>query len=157
MQWSAICYTPSYPLALNEHVRCLGQIVGWLISSCSLTQLNPLLGFNLRLHLARWRVPNDHALKFWKEYDDTVFKLAHEKRGSWLQEHRTEDIQKLNADYFKPRFPVKKDGRVVDDLGDMTFEETVLHLLCLMCVAHEDCWLDLSLHNLMGDWPYHIT
>jgi enoyl reductase-like protein len=95
---------------------------------------------------------NNRALKLWKEYDDTVFKLAREKRGSWLQEHRTEVIQRLNADYFKPWFPAKKDGRVVDDLGDMTYEETVLRLVRLMYVAHEDRWLDLSLRNLTGDW-----
>jgi fatty acid synthase subunit alpha len=53
---------------------------------------------------------NNRALKFWKEYDDTVFKLAREKRGYWLQEHRAEVIQRLNADYFKPWFPAKKDG-----------------------------------------------
>ena len=150
---------PSYPLTLNEHARYLGQMVGWLISSHSLTQLNPLLGSNLRLHLARWCVPNNHALKYWKEYDDTVFKLAREKHGSWIQEHRDcmEVIQRLNANYFKPQFPAKKDGWVVDNLGDMALEETVLHLMCLMYVTHEDRWLDPSLHNLMGDWPYYIT
>jgi fatty acid synthase subunit alpha len=40
----------------------------------------------------------------------------------------------------------------VDDLGDLTYEETVLRLVHLMYVAHEDHWLDLSLRNLTGDW-----
>jgi len=75
---------------------------------------------------------NNRALRLWKEYDDTVFKLPREKRGAWLQEHRAEVIQRLNADYFKPRFPAKKDGRVVEDLGDVTYEETVLRLVRLM-------------------------
>jgi len=36
----------------------------------------------------------------------------------------------------------------------MTYEETVLRLMRLMYVAHEDRWLDLSqaLYNLTGDW-----
>jgi len=34
----------------------------------------------------------------------------------------------------------------------MTYEETVLRLIRLMYVAHEDRWLDLSLYNLTGDW-----
>jgi fatty acid synthase subunit alpha len=72
---------------------------------------------------------NNRVLRLWKEYDDTVFKLPREKRGGWLQEHRAEVIQRLNADYFKPWFPAKKDGRVVEDLGDMTCEETVLRLV----------------------------
>ncbi|KAF8271214.1 fatty acid synthase [Lactarius quietus] len=95
---------------------------------------------------------NNRALKLWKEYDDTVFKLPREKRGTWLQERRAEVIKRLNADYFKPWFPAKKDGRVVEDLGDMTYEETVLRLVRLMYVAHEERWLDLSLRNLTGDW-----
>ena len=85
-----------------------------------------------------------------------MFKLPHEKHGAWLQEHRAEVIRRLNADYFKPWFPAKKDGRVVEDLGDMTYEEIVLHLVCLMYVTHEDCWLDLSLRNLTGDWLCHV-
>jgi fatty acid synthase subunit alpha len=95
---------------------------------------------------------NNRALKLGKEYDDIAFKLACEKRGSWLQEHRAEVIQRLYADYFKPWFLAKEDGRVVDNLGVMTYEETVLRLVHLMYVAHEDRWLDLSLRNLTGDW-----
>ena len=59
-------------------------------------------------------------------------------RGAWLQEHRAEVIQRLNADYFKPWFPVKSYGWVLEDLGDMTYEETVLRLVRLMYVTHED-------------------
>jgi enoyl reductase-like protein len=99
---------------------------------------------------------NNRALKLWKEYDDTVFKLPREKRGAWLQEHRADVIMRLNADYFKPWFPAKKDGRVVEDLGDMTYEETVLRLVRLMYVSHEARWLDLSLRNLTGDWLRRI-
>ena len=48
---------------------------------------------------------NNRVLRLWKEYDDTVFKLPREKRGGWLQEHRAEVIQRLNADYFNLWFP----------------------------------------------------
>lgn len=47
-------------------------------------------------------------------------------------------IQRLNADYFEPWFPAKKDGRVMDDLGDVTYEETAFRLVRLMYVSHED-------------------
>ena len=80
-----------------------------------------------------------------------MFKLPCEKRGGWLQEHRAEVIQRLNADHFKLWFPAKKDGRVVEDLGDITYKETVLHVVRLMYVTHEERWLDLSLRNLAGD------
>lgn len=57
--------------------------------------------------------------------------------------------------YFKPWFPAKGDGRVVEDLGDRTYE-TVLRLIRLMYVTHEDRWLDLSLHNLTGDCLHRV-
>ena len=47
---------------------------------------------------------------------------------------------------------MKKYGWVLEDLGDMTYEETVLRLVRLMYVTHEDCWLNLSLRNLTGNW-----
>jgi len=59
-----------------------------------------------------------------------MFKLPHKKHGAWLQEHHAEVIQRLNVDYFKPWFLAKKDGQVVEDLGDMTYEQI---MLCLMC------------------------
>ena len=93
----------------------------------------------------------NNRLRLWNEYYDIVFNLPREKRGGWLQEHRAEIIQRLNADYFKPWFQVKKDGRVVEDLGDMTYEETVLRLVRLIYVTHEERWLNLSLRNLEGD------
>ena len=45
---------------------------------------------------------NNRALKLWKEYDDSVFKLTREKRGAWLQEHCADVFERLDADYFKP-------------------------------------------------------
>ena len=69
-----------------------------------------------------------------------MFKLPCEKHGAWLQEHRAEVIQRLNAGYFKPWFLTKKDNQIVEDLGDMTYEETVLRLVRLRYVTHRDHW-----------------
>ena len=92
------------------------------------------------------------GVKLWKEFDDTVFKLPKEKRVAWLKERRDEVIGKLNKDFSKPWFGWKKDGSIATDLGDMTYEETVLRMVRLMFVAHQKRWVDVSLRNLTGDW-----
>ncbi|TFK27788.1 fatty acid synthetase alpha subunit [Coprinopsis marcescibilis] len=92
------------------------------------------------------------AVKLWKEFDDTVFKLPKEKRVIWLKERRDEVIEKLNKDFAKPWFGWKKCGQVAKNLGDMTYEETVLRMVRLMFVAHQKRWVDVSLRNLTGDW-----
>ncbi|KAJ3886618.1 hypothetical protein GG344DRAFT_81530 [Lentinula edodes] len=95
------------------------------------------------------------AVKLWKEFDDTVFKLPKEKRSTWLLEHRDEVIEKLNKHFSKPWFGWKKDGSVAE-LRDMTYEETVLRMVRLMYVAHENRWVDISLRNFTGDWMRRI-
>ena len=92
------------------------------------------------------------AVKLWKEFDDTVFKLPRGKRTPWLAECRAEVIKKLNADFAKPWFGWKKDGSVAEDLGDMTYEEVTLRMVRLVVVEKEGRWIDLSLRNLTGDW-----
>jgi fatty acid synthase subunit alpha len=92
------------------------------------------------------------AVKLWKEFDDTIFKLPRDKREPWLKERRSEVIAKLNKDFQKPWFGCKKDGSVAEDIGDMTYEETALRMIRLMYVAHENRWVDISLRNLTGDW-----
>ncbi|EIW84299.1 fatty acid synthase [Coniophora puteana RWD-64-598 SS2] len=92
------------------------------------------------------------AVKLWKEFDDTVFKMPKDKRGPWLAERKAEIIEKLNANFAKPWFGWKKDGSVALDLGDMTYEEVTLRLIRLMYVSHESRWIDRSLRNLTGDW-----
>ncbi|KAF4614083.1 hypothetical protein D9613_007929 [Agrocybe pediades] len=92
------------------------------------------------------------AVKLWKEFDDTVFKMPKEKRATWLAERKEEIVGKLNRDFAKPWFGWKKDGSIALDLGDMTYEETVLRMVRLMFVAHQKRWVDLSLRNLVGDW-----
>jgi fatty acid synthase subunit alpha, fungi type len=99
---------------------------------------------------------NNHALRLWKGYDDSVSKLSHEERGTWPQERHAEVIKRLNADYFKPWFPVKKEGHVVEDLSDMTYKEVVHRLIWFMYVVHKGRWPDVSLHNLTGDWLHCV-
>ena len=76
------------------------------------------------------------AVKLWKEFDDTVFKLPKEKRELWLAERKEEIIGKLNKDFVKPWFGWKKDGSVAINISDMTYEETVLRMVRLMFVSH---------------------
>ncbi|KAG8997734.1 3-oxoacyl-[acyl-carrier-protein] synthase [Tulasnella sp. JGI-2019a] len=92
------------------------------------------------------------GVKLWKEFDDSVFKLPKEKRQAWLDQNRDSVISKLNKDFSKPWFGWKKDGSVVPDIGEMTYEEVVLRMIRLMYVSHEKRWVDISLRNLTGDW-----
>ncbi|KAF8314565.1 uncharacterized protein EI90DRAFT_430943 [Cantharellus anzutake] len=92
------------------------------------------------------------AVRLWKEFDNTVFKLPKEKRAAWLKRNEDSVIEKLNRDSNKPWFAQKKDGEVVRDLGDLTYEETVLRLVCLMYIEHQKRWIDLTLRNPLGDW-----
>jgi fatty acid synthase subunit alpha len=81
------------------------------------------------------------AVKLWKDFDDTVFKLPKGKRELWLAERREEIIGKLRKDFAKPWFGWKTDGSVGIDLSDMTYEETVLRMVRLMFVLHEKPWV----------------
>src|SRR5260370_4568350 len=89
------------------------------------------------------------AVKLWKEFDNTVFKLPKEKRATWLKQNEDSVIEKLNRDFNKPWFAQKKDGTIVMDLGDMTYEETVLRLVRLMYVAYKQRRIDITLRTLM--------
>lgn len=92
------------------------------------------------------------AVKLWKEFDDTVFKMPKDKRVAWLTERKTEIIEKLNKDFAKPWFGWKKGGDIALDLNDMTYEEVTLRLVRLMYVIHQSRWIDVTLRNLTGDW-----
>jgi len=96
------------------------------------------------------------GVKLWKEFDDTVFKMPKEKRVPWLNQNRDSVIAKLNKDFSKPWFAAKKDGAVVTDISDMTYEEVVLRMVRLMFVSHQSRWVDISLRNLTGDWLRRI-
>ncbi|KIO16925.1 hypothetical protein M407DRAFT_12583 [Tulasnella calospora MUT 4182] len=92
------------------------------------------------------------GVKLWKEFDNTVFNMPKEKRVAWLTQNRDSVIEKLNKDFSKPWFGWKKNGAVVPDIGDMTYEEVALRMIRLMYVSHENRWVDISLRNLTGDW-----
>lgn len=92
------------------------------------------------------------GVKLWKEFDDTVFKLPKDKRAAWLAQNKQSVIEKLNRDFAKPWFAQKKDGTVVEAIGEMTYEEVVLRMVRLMYVSHENRWVDISLRNLTGDF-----
>jgi len=96
------------------------------------------------------------GVALWKEFDNTVFAMPKDKRAAWLAERRAEIIEKLNKNFQKPWFGWKKDGTAAEDLGDMTYEETVLRMVRLTFVSHQNRWVDLSLRNLTGDWLRRI-
>jgi enoyl reductase-like protein len=78
------------------------------------------------------------GVKLWKGFDDTVFKLPKDKRAAWLAQNKKSAVEKLNRNFTKPCFAQKKDGTVVDDINEMTYEETVLRMIHLMFVSHEN-------------------
>ncbi|WVQ81978.1 hypothetical protein IAT38_004105 [Cryptococcus sp. DSM 104549] len=92
------------------------------------------------------------GVKLWREFDDTVFALAREKRAAWLENKKDYVIGRLNKDFNKPWFGEKADGTVVSDLGKMTYEEITRRMVRLMYVAKQERWVDVSLRNLVGDW-----
>ena len=92
-----------------------------------------------------------HGVKFWKESDDTVFKLPKEKCIQWLIEHRAEVIRKLNANFSKLWFGWKNGWIGCRGLGDTTYEEVTLRMVHLMFVGKEGRWINLSLRNLPSD------
>ncbi|KAH7093843.1 hypothetical protein BKA62DRAFT_761063 [Auriculariales sp. MPI-PUGE-AT-0066] len=92
------------------------------------------------------------GVKLWKELDDTVFALPKEKRAAWLKEKHDYIVKRLNADFQEPWFCSRKDGTVVREVGDMTYEDVARRLVRLMFVAHEGRWIDITLRNLVGDW-----
>ena len=92
------------------------------------------------------------GVKLWKDFDNTVFAMPNMKRAAWLAKHRAEIIGKLNEDFQKRWFGWKKDETAAEDLSDMTYEETVLRMVCLTYVSHQNRWVDLSLRNLTGTW-----
>ena len=91
------------------------------------------------------------AIKLFPEFDETVFKLVKDKHQVWLNANADSVIDKLNRNFAKPWFAQKKDGTVVKDLGDLTYEEMVVRLVCLMYVKRQSRWIDISLRNLLGD------
>ncbi|KAH9950013.1 fatty acid synthase [Amylocystis lapponica] len=82
------------------------------------------------------------------ELGEPIHKIAN--RAVKLWKHST--TRSSRCQRRSPWFGWKKDGSVVEDIADMTYEEVVTRMVRLMYVAHEERWVDLSLRNLTGDW-----
>ncbi|TPX39930.1 hypothetical protein SeMB42_g06180 [Synchytrium endobioticum] len=94
----------------------------------------------------------NRGILFWKELDEQVFSAPRgEKRAVAVAKRKDWIIQKLNADYQKPYFGRKADGRVAD-LHEMTYKEVAERMVELMYIRHQNRWLDVSLRNLTGDF-----
>ena len=57
---------------------------------------------------------------------------------TWLAEHRSDVIAKLNRDFNKPWFRWKKNDSVVEDIAEMTYKEVVLRMVRLLHVAQRE-------------------
>ncbi|KAM0752633.1 fatty acid synthase [Meredithblackwellia eburnea MCA 4105] len=91
------------------------------------------------------------GVKLWAEFDKVLFSLPKEKQLAWLASKKQYVIDRLNADFQKPWFGAKADGKTCD-LADMTYAEVNARLVRLMFVSHEKRWVDPTLRNLVGDW-----
>lgn len=87
---------------------------------------------------------------FWKELDETVFKLPRDKRLPWLLANKARIIARLNADAHKVWFGKNKAGQSVD-LAEMTYKEVLLRLAELLYVRHQKRWIDPTLRRLFFD------
>ncbi|KAJ3255887.1 3-oxoacyl-[acyl-carrier-protein] synthase [Boothiomyces macroporosus] len=96
------------------------------------------------------------GVKLWKEFDDKVFSLPKEKRVVWLNENKRYVIDRLNKDFQKPWFALKKDGTVPSDVAAMTYEEVALRMAQLMFVKHQKRWIHRSHRDLVGDFLIRI-
>ncbi|KAJ3124388.1 3-oxoacyl-[acyl-carrier-protein] synthase [Nowakowskiella sp. JEL0407] len=93
----------------------------------------------------------NRGIKFWKEIDDTILSLPREKRLPELIKKKDYLIQRLNADYQKPWFGRKQDGKVCD-LHEMTYKEVSDRMFELLYVSHQSRWLDVTLRDTVGDY-----
>ncbi|KAJ3414301.1 3-oxoacyl-[acyl-carrier-protein] synthase [Chytridiales sp. JEL 0842] len=93
----------------------------------------------------------NRGVMFWREMDDLIFSLPKEKRLPVLLKRKDEIIAKMNADFQKPWFGRKQDGRVCD-LHEMTYKEVSDRLLELLYVKHQSRWIDPTLRDTVADF-----
>ncbi|KAK8076212.1 beta subunit of fatty acid synthetase [Apiospora phragmitis] len=92
--------------------------------------------------------------QFWSEMDKTIFSLEKKKRGPILSAKRDYIIAKLNADFQRPWFGRKADGRSCD-VADMTYGEVCDRAVNLMFIGR--CrWIDPSYARFLADWILRI-
>ncbi|KAJ2630931.1 fatty acid synthase alpha subunit Lsd1 [Coemansia sp. RSA 1290] len=91
------------------------------------------------------------GVMFWKELDDTVFSLPRDKRLPALLAKKQYIIDRLNADFQKPWFGRKANGKTAD-LEEMTYAEVAQRLLQVLYISHQSRWIDVTMRNLVGDY-----
>ncbi|KAJ2481042.1 fatty acid synthase alpha subunit Lsd1 [Coemansia sp. RSA 2131] len=82
-----------------------------------------------------------------KDLNKWVFSQPLDKQPALLQTRKAEIISRLNADYMRPWFGLKRDGSFVD-LEDMTYAETIDRLVSLM--HQQGQWLHPSYRNFVA-------
>lgn len=88
---------------------------------------------------------------FWKELDETVFKLALAQRGEYLRQHRDRIIQRLNRDTHKVWFGRSEDGQPVD-VGQMTYRQVLSRLAELLYLEQSQRWIDPTYQELFYEF-----
>ena len=89
-------------------------------------------------------------VKFWKELDNTVFKLKKADMMDQLVERRDYIIDKLNKDCHKVWFGMDSTGAAVD-VDEMTYEELTRRVVELTFVKHQRRWIHDSFRTLTED------
>ncbi|KAJ3021482.1 3-oxoacyl-[acyl-carrier-protein] synthase [Thoreauomyces humboldtii] len=93
----------------------------------------------------------NRGVRLWREMDDDFFSLPREKRLVALLKKKDYVIERLNADFQKPWFGRKADGKAVD-LYEMTYHEVIVRMFELLYIKFQSRWLDPSLRDTFGDF-----
>ncbi|KAK7937721.1 uncharacterized protein PG986_014589 [Apiospora aurea] len=92
--------------------------------------------------------------QFWAEMDKAVFSLEKKKRGPILSAKKDYIVNRLNADFQRPWFGRKADGRSCD-VADMTYGEVCDRAVELMFVGRRR-WIDPSYAHFLAEWILRI-
>ncbi|KAK8109025.1 hypothetical protein PG984_014826 [Apiospora sp. TS-2023a] len=93
--------------------------------------------------------------QFWAEMDKTVFALEKKKRGPVLSAKKDYIVGRLNADFQRPWFGRKSDGRTCD-VTDMTYGEVCDRVVDLMFIGRRGSWIDPSYARFLAEWILRI-
>ncbi|KAI9088332.1 hypothetical protein DFS34DRAFT_701418 [Phlyctochytrium arcticum] len=97
----------------------------------------------------------NRGVHFWREVDDSFLSLPREKRLPALLKKKDYIIERLNADFQKPWFGQKTDGKPCD-LNDMTYTEVLRRMLELMYMKHMSAWIDVTYRETFGDFVRRV-
>lgn len=93
--------------------------------------------------------------QFWAEMDKAVFSLEKKKRGPVLSAKKDYIVSRLNADFQRPWFGRKTDGRSCD-VADMTYGEVCERVVELMFIGQRGCWIDPSYSGFLAEWILRV-